>query len=504
MAYVPTIDDPNSPQQLQGQINPSTSFGGGNRSVLGSPQGSTSVPASTQAPPVQDLNAYLKANAPQAVQQGQNIANNLNQVAGKVTGDINSAQQDLSGQIQQSNVTPNSDLVGRAAANPSGFVQNPNDVTAFQQQYNANYSGPTSFESTPYSQTLQNEVTNAQGQAPDITQPQGLAQLARGQEKNPTTGMSNLDALLLQENPDAVKPIAGAIPQFAKLSDYLTGAQSSTDQAIQQAILNDQNARAGVQNTFLTGDNAVVPAWEKDLQNEFSQAQGSVNSTNNIIGQNITAANPIEQALQSYMSHGGQNIQDPLTSILNQKTINQPNESQVATQKDYETQAALQQLLGQGFGNAPLDESNIGQAGTFQVPNIQALNPQQIAQILGNESTGAEFTNSTIPYINNASTNLGGGNLDETDSEGNDLTTNRQSNIFAKELQDLLGTQGTIPQSRVVSGINSPNPNPIPGIPGIDTYSAPNPQAYETLLQYLQSINPSGIGQEGGKYFVNS
>ncbi len=137
MAYVADQNDLNANQQPGTANNspmaqlPQTSSGVGagatatNTTTGGSPQGAASVPNSTKAPPVQDLQAYLAANAPQAVQMGQNIANNLNQTQQTVTGDINSGQQNVNQQVQQSNVAPNQELVNQARAE---FVGEPEDI----------------------------------------------------------------------------------------------------------------------------------------------------------------------------------------------------------------------------------------------------------------------------------------------------------------------------------------------------------------------------------------
>ena len=96
MAFVQTPNDPNAqqPGSQSTSMNqlPVTASGSGagaagaNTTPAG---GASAVPASTQAPPVQDLKAYLAANAPQAVGMGQTIAGGLNQEYQTAAGDIN-------------------------------------------------------------------------------------------------------------------------------------------------------------------------------------------------------------------------------------------------------------------------------------------------------------------------------------------------------------------------------------------------------------------------------
>ena len=75
MAFVQTTEtDPNAPQAPGASpMNqpPQTATGAGGSSSVAPGAGAASVPNSTQAPQVQDLKAYLTANAPQAVGMGQ-------------------------------------------------------------------------------------------------------------------------------------------------------------------------------------------------------------------------------------------------------------------------------------------------------------------------------------------------------------------------------------------------------------------------------------------------
>lgn len=417
MAYVQTPDDQNA--QTASQTNttgvqppPQTSSTGTASAVSGSPQGAAAIPSTTKAPPVQNLQAYLAANAPQAVQSGQNIANGLTAQANQVTGDINADQTATDQQIQAQNVAPNQTLINQAASNPSAFVQDPNNVTAFQQQENANYTGPATYESTPDYTTLQNEVTNAQNDAPNINEPGGLQQLVTGQEKNPTVGEENLDTLLLQENPDAVAPITQALSAYPNLGTALSNSAQTEDQNINQAITNDQQDPALINSAFFTGPNAVVPAWESALQGEQAMDTGEANTYNQALNNLISSENSatpdisaVENALSSYnTSANGYSQNDPLfgaTSTLpqinginlgfnNPSAINAPTLNQSATTQDVAEQNALEQLLGKGFTPEITDTT---QAGSFQnpgnAPTLQSLLQSNLGT-LGTDLTGAE------------------------------------------------------------------------------------------------------------------
>jgi|HubBroStandDraft_2_1064218.scaffolds.fasta_scaffold02334_6 hypothetical protein len=415
MAYVQDQQDPNAPQTAptsgaaMNQL-PQTSSGTGagatsvNTTPGGSPQGAAAVPNSTQAPPVQNLGAYLAANQPQALQMGQNIANNLTTQGNQVSGDINADQAAVDQQVQAQNVQPNQDLINQAAANPTEFVQNPTNVTDFQNLENANYTGPTSFESTPQYQTLENEVTNAQQNAPAVNTDAGIQQLVTGQETNPTAGMENLDSLLLEGTPGATAPITAAEQPIQNLGTALQGATTTEDQNIAQAVANDQAAPEAVQAAFLTGPNAVVPQWETGLQNELTQADQGANAYNTDLQSYINFLNqnqPFNADLQASGLESSLGTGNPFTPAPPAAT-NAPTEANVATSQDYQTEAALQQLLGNALGTTPITQATANEAGTYALPgtvpaneNIESI-ADQLATALG-PTVNAQATQFGLP-----------------------------------------------------------------------------------------------------------
>jgi hypothetical protein len=410
VAYVADQNDPNAQQPATTtpgaamQQLPTTSSGAGagatgtNTTPAGSPQGAAAVPNTTQAPPVQDLQAYLTANQPQAVQMGQNIAGNLQNTATQVTGDIAADQAAADANVQASNVQPNSQLITEAVANPTQFVQDPNNVSAFQALENANYTGPATYESTPQYQAAQAEVQNAENTAPNINTNAGVEQLVAGQETNPTLGMENLDQLLLQGTPAAMAPIAAAEQPVQALPTTLVNETTAEDQAIQQAIANDMVAPQAVNAAFLTGPNAVVPAFETNLQNELANEQAGINTyntgLNNLLQEQIGTWNPsMGQAITNYENASGFTIPTTIGGYAND-LIGTPQGAATmattATPEDYETEAALAQLLGSNFTNQPLSAANAGEAGTaFNTAENPAVNPNALTQGISNDAFAA-------------------------------------------------------------------------------------------------------------------
>lgn len=402
MAFVQdTQNDPNAMQPSTTGTNapmnqlPQTSSGGtggatgANTSTSGGPQGAPSVPNSTKAPPVQNLQDYLTANAPQAVGMGGAIAQNISTQGQQVTGDINADQQAFDQSVQTSNVAPNQDLINQAANNPSEFVQDPNNVQQFQAQENANYTGPTSFESSAYDQPLTQEVDQFQQNTPNTNTPAGVLQLVTGQEQNPTLGMENLDALLLGGTPGATQAITQAEAPYASLGQSLTNVGTTEDANIASAQANDLAAPAAVQNAFFTGPNAEVPAWEQGLQGEETNATNAVNAYNQTVPGYDTEQGNLGNIAQNWnnFQYSVPNFGIYTTPISapgspSEAAVNAPSLSSVATPQDYATEAALSQLLGTSLGTTPIDQSTVGQAGTFQAPGaVPNLQPQAQSEL---------------------------------------------------------------------------------------------------------------------------
>lgn len=393
MPYIPDQNDQEQQQGQNTQMNqlPSTAGGG--------PQGATAVPNATKAPPVQDLRAYLAANAPQAAQMGQKIAGNIADETGRVTGDVNAAQAGVQSQINAQTVTPNADLVSRAAANPSEFVKNPEDVAAFRAQRDAAYNGPQYFEQTPEFSTANAAVRARVNALPDVDKPGGIEQLVRSQEKNPTLGMENLDTLLLQGTPSAVQPIRESISGGRALDDYLKGITGTENAAIQDAKAKNDAARAAVQQTFVNGPNAVVPSLDKSISDRVAASQKQSADANialqklyagdtltpaelELLGMDSGALNQIVSAEQYLKPYGVD--QDILPTF--QTGAKGPAEftaANVATPEEYANYAALAELLGPSAGTL-LKPENAGMAGT--APGATAFDYEAaLAKLLAEE-----------------------------------------------------------------------------------------------------------------------
>lgn len=376
---------------------PQTASATSSNSTAGSgAQGAASTPTASTAAPVQNLSSYLTANAPQAQQLGQNIATSLNNQFGKVQGDINNASTQFNNQVQSSTTPFNSQLVSGALANPTQFVSDPNNVSQFQGQLNAKYSGPTDFTQMNGYGDINSEVQNAVTNAANAKSQQGLGNLVNSVETNPTPGQSTLDAMILGGNPDAWNTVQQAAAPFSSLTGYLGGQTTANNAAAQNALQNTtatanqaHQALTGAGTDFTTALNQKVQAAQKGLtdygtniNNYVGQIQkgglnGLTSFDQHVLGVDPTIAalarsapgieNELQSGLANFPSLSVPNLQDAFTIPSVQPGIS-PTLQNVSSADDYAKAQALEQLAGGNILGLPLDAATASQAGTFNLP----------------------------------------------------------------------------------------------------------------------------------------
>lgn len=415
MAYI----DPSDPNNQQAQMAPnallqtpqtagqvSSGPAGGVASAV-PPAGVAAQTGGGKAPPVQNLSAYLKANAPQAQGMADKIATTLGAGAKQVQSDMANAQSAFDTEVQTGSVQPDQGLIQQAAADPVNFVKDPNNVQAFQKQLNASYTGPQDFQGTKYYSDLNSKISSAVANA-GSTDPKNIRQVVQKLETNPTAGMTALDALVLQQNPNAIGTVKSAQAPYATLnqalSDMVTqsnakiqAAQSGTSAAPQavksvfdpmaqnfkatlmnqlQNAASKQAINSSTYNSLLTNIQsgnyaAITPSQYAALGVDPSQFQG-ISNANSVIGNNFPGLAP---NFAAYINPGGNKSISPIME-------------NVAGTNDFDMDAALATLLGNGYSSS-LNQSLRNQAGTYkediQNPtfNQDAMMDAMIDAILG-------------------------------------------------------------------------------------------------------------------------
>ena len=227
------------------------------------------------------LGDYLSANAPQITNQANTIAGNLNNQYGQVNQDITNAANQFQQQVQGGYTAGNQDVVNQAKNNTTGFVTDPNNIKAFQAQYNDQYTGPQNFEGTDQYGNVQNEVNSAVQNANLLQSPAGLQSYLAGSQKNPTRASTTLDQLLLSGNPESQQKIRTAAQQFSGLGDVLGNTATGANQSVQDAQKAAQDSQAYARDQY----GNMVQGFNTNLQDELNNAVNQNNQYNTNVSQ---------------------------------------------------------------------------------------------------------------------------------------------------------------------------------------------------------------------------
>ena len=434
MSYLPKNED-NLEGQPQGQTSndpaaeaPPTQSGGsvgdegGGQTGAGSATGSPTQFGSSAS----KLGDYLTANAPQIGQQADKVAGKFNDQYTQLNRGIQDASNQFGQQVQGGYTAGNQDVVNQAASNPTQFAADPNNIKAWQAQYNDQYTGPQNFESTaPYGQ-IQGQVQSAVNQGNWLQNQAGLASYLQGQSKNPTRASSTLDSLLLSGNPEAQQKIQTAGKQFNNLTGQL---ESSKGQANSQVKAAQDAAQAANQyahqqigqtvdqfgnalNTQLTGANANRDAFNNAVttnQPLAQQAQQQLLAAQQAAQQKYTGN--INNSVGNAAGGAAQNAKlnqliDPssylsqLAPYLSGQPITQPGTlANVSNQGQYSEDAALEALLGQDY-NQFLKPNEASQAGSYQVPTLPGSVPNIGGQTQYMGDIASLYGNAGIQNVN--------------------------------------------------------------------------------------------------------
>lgn len=280
MSFLP-IDKQQESEQMQqqttnfpaGEAPPTTGGSAGDEGGGAAPKTASSGTPTQFGSSASKLGAYLSANAPQIQGQAQKVAGNLNQQYGQLQGNIQNASTQFGQQVQQGYTAPNQDVVNQAVSNPTQFTATPDNLKAFQAQYNNTYTGPQNFESsTPYGE-VQGQVNSAVQNAGLLNTRAGLQDYLGRQQTNPTRASSMLDAVLLQGNPQARQQVEQAAGQFKGLTDQFGQAVTGANKTVQDAQKTAQGAQDYARNALSGATTNLGNTVNQQYQTAIQKAQ---------------------------------------------------------------------------------------------------------------------------------------------------------------------------------------------------------------------------------------
>lgn len=488
-------------QQDQGQIPVIPSFQGSGGPSTGEGAGTgvqnTASPAGSPTSPWQNVSAYLQANAGQAGDVADTIGGNLTNQYNAANQGIQNVQKNFGQQIESARIPLNQQLAEQAATTPGQFAKDPNNVAAFQKMFNASYGGPQDFSHSQDYSALQSQIQNAQKQAALVNQgTPGLMTLLQQAEsqggRNPTQGVTALDSLLLQEDPNNFSKLSAAAKPFSGLTSYLGQTQTGLDAAAQKAAQEAAATKSQLQNQFI-GQGGVAPTMQNKLNQELQGASKKATNYNQTVADTIAALNEGRPLQDTYPNYVQSNI-DPsgILAALNPygmstgvfqnmiamgfptvapnalaqyynapDQLKQPGLENVMTPEEFADAQALNTLLGQSAIGVP---EQLGQQ--FKVPtDYGSFNGRGAAQGLYDSIKGYADPGGYLANL------------------GND----QMNNAWLSDMQTLAAWLG-------ISGpATPPPPTPVPAGPGLGEDGGP------PYLQPIEPIPPTGGG--GGRHF---
>lgn len=371
MAFLPQNEQNQNAPQGQTTNNPAQAppvSGGSAGAATGGPKGASQGTPTQFGSSASKLGDYLSANAPQIQNQANSVTQNLNNQFQQTNTDITNAANQFNQSVQGGYAAPDQNIVNQASSNPTQFAADPNNVKAFQAQYNNQYNGPQNFEGTNAYGNIQGEVNQAVQNAGLLNSQAGLQQYFASGAKNPTQASSTLDALLLRGNPGAQQQIQQAAGQFGGLTDAFNNATTAADKGVSAAQKAAQDSQNYARSTFQPTVDSFTNSVNTNAQNAEAQRQAYNNQLQQVQSQ-FGAVSPAINEWNELFKPTGLGLDNPIQQYLSMNPNNNvATAANTATADQYAQASALQQLLGEGF-NSPLDQSTAGQAATFKNPN---------------------------------------------------------------------------------------------------------------------------------------
>jgi hypothetical protein len=377
----------NGATQTAGTPNTSIGAGGGTSSPGGgttagtaasgtSSNPSTTAPAQTTGPTqnfatVQD---YLGANQNQGEALGQKVTGALDQAAtadqGAIAGAVNQTQSD----INSGTVNANPDLINKAVATPTAITSDPNQLNDFLGQWNAAYTGPSSFETSNNYGAATAANTDAQQKQAEVATAGGQQQLLNNQFNVYGQGNQGLDQALLQNSSSEPK-LQGEVGNFQNVQDYLTNQATNLDTAATAGQTTSDATKAAAQSafanepaTFQNQINSEVAAAQTPAEASAAQFQtdfASGDPTKVIADLKQTNPNVDAQTISAYLTAMNTQTGKPtdLSQFYNYNPQTAITTANAATAQDYANAAAYGKLTGVDYSGV-LNPANAAQAGT--------------------------------------------------------------------------------------------------------------------------------------------
>ena len=344
---------------------------------------------------------------------GQQIAGTVNNAATNAQSDVSSLGTNFNSAVNQGVVNQDQNAVNNAvnAATSATASQGltPDQISAYQNQANANYSGPTDVTSYGGYAQAQQDINNANQLVGETQSEAGRGTLLNNQYANTsqygyTPGENNLDQLLLQNSPTAQAALQPLANQWSGLTGVLNNTVTTGNQAAQQAAITDQGTAQAAQSALNTAS--------QSFQNNLNTGLTNLQNTNSAAWNDLQAAvasgsiTPQEAAalninVNDTNADSGHNYISPAAMGTYFTQGAAPTLASYANADQYAQAAALAQLAGQSTSPF-LAPDSVSQAGT--ATNTPAFTANSTKYASDNQAAQAEYNsalNSALGVANN-------------------------------------------------------------------------------------------------------
>lgn len=311
MAYLPPQDTTNQEDQT-GQ--PPQMASGESSAVASQGAPSGSAPAKTSSGTWTNLNKYLTANQPQAAGLGE-------KVAGQISGAGQAARQAISGasdvfnqQAQSATPTIDQTLLQKAWQTPQAL--SPEQINQFNAQRNASYGGPMQLSDVSAFSGVPGAIQTAQ-QTGELLNTEGGRQTLVGNLYQPGQfrglGMTSLDAMLLQNSPEAFQRAQAAQAGLADIPGLETSAEEAAKAQAAAGKQAAQDVQQNFKNTFF-GPQGYIPTFESELQQRAQNAYNAALANEQAASQGLTGLSAQYAASPTTIIPGRPDLYNPLTA----------------------------------------------------------------------------------------------------------------------------------------------------------------------------------------------
>lgn len=211
-----------------------------------------------------NLQNYLDANKPQAVELSQNVGQHIGQEVQQANEALTKSAADYKTAVDQNTRAYDQTAVNSVLANPNANV-NTDAVKRISEVLSGSYKGPTVGSTAAFDPAIQ-EVSEATQAGKNVGNAGGQVALLKSMstDRPYSVGGYNLNQLLLQNNEQARQNITQAGTQAAPLQGNLTNAFATAQQQTEAAQLANQQAANQTRSAIAGEIQRQEQQWVKD------------------------------------------------------------------------------------------------------------------------------------------------------------------------------------------------------------------------------------------------